>query len=275
MHLSEIYLFPIKSLAGISVHEARLTRRGLEHDRRFMLVTLDGQMLTQRTVPKMALLQPELVGSNLVIYPKNDPSNRLTVPLKPQLFVGRQQTEIWGTACRGHLVDAAADRWFSDQLGQPCQLLYMRDEDERYVKRGYAKPDDEVSFADGYPYLIMGQAALDHLNEQLNQPVDADRFRANLLFIGGPAHAEDHWERFEIGNARFRGVKQCKRCQVPNINQTTAEMEREPNRTLATYRQLEKGKIYFGLNACWDPMGTAPEVVSVGQAVNVLKQRHR
>lgn len=255
MQLSEIYIYPIKSLAGIQVQQAVVTLRGLEHDRRFMLTTPDGTFLTQRTIPEMALLKVKIVEDELHIWHKQQATDILTIPTQPTQFIGAQPTEVWGHPCEGHILEKHINDWFSQQLNTPCQLIYMTNDSLRPVDQAYRKEGEIVSFADGYPYLLLGQASMDNLNKRLDRPVDINRFRANLIFSGGEPFEEDRWEYFKIGDLLFRGTKPCARCQVPNINQATAAIEQEPNRTLAKFRRFKvngKNKILVGMNACWE-----------------------
>ncbi|MEM6317192.1 MAG: MOSC N-terminal beta barrel domain-containing protein [Bacteroidota bacterium] len=271
MQLSQIYIYPIKSLGGISVTEAHLTLRGLAHDRRFMLTLLDGTFLTQRTIPEMALLKVSINGDQLKVQHRQIPEDVLTLPLQPTEFIKEQPTEVWGHACTGSVLPSTINDWFSQKLKTPCQLIYMTDDSLRPLEAKHRKSGEIVSFADGYPYLLLGQAAMDDLNQRLEKPVSIDRFRANLIFTGGVPHVEDSWKNFKIGQMAFRAVKPCARCQVPNIQQTTAEIGKEPNRTLAGYRRLAKNKIYFGMNVCWEKELSEGEfIVKVGDALCVV-----
>ncbi|MEL6804927.1 MAG: MOSC domain-containing protein, partial [Bacteroidota bacterium] len=143
------------------------------------------------------------------------------------------------------------------------RLVYMAEPDRRIKKKtGYL-----VSFADGYPHLIIGQSSLDHLNSRLEVPVPMDRFRPNIVFTGGEPHVEDTWANFEAGGIRFDCVKPCVRCQVPNIDQETGEMMKEPNRTLAEYRRQEDG-ITFGMNLVHEGEGE----IAVGMTLSAQLQ---
>ncbi|MEM1124795.1 MAG: MOSC N-terminal beta barrel domain-containing protein, partial [Bacteroidota bacterium] len=255
MQLSAIYLYPIKSLAGIRLEKSKVTLRGLENDRRFMLTKLDGTFLTQRVIPQMALLKVKIAGEELHIWHKEQPTDVLIIPIKPAVFIGTQATDVWGHPCKGSILEKSINDWFSQKLNTPCQLIYMTEDSLRPIDEAYRKTGEIVSFADGFPYLLLGQASMDDLNSRLEQPVDINRFRANLIFSGGQPFEEDHWNYFKIGDLTFRGTKPCARCQVPNINQETAAIEQEPNRTLARFRVFKrngKNKVLFGMNACWE-----------------------
>ncbi len=251
MKVSAIHIYPIKSLGGISLHKANLTRRGLEHDRRFMLTNKVGQFMTQRATPMMALLKTKIEGDQLVVWNSQTPKHKIAFPLKPKHFSKQQQVEIWEDTCIANVLDKGINKWFSKQLNQDCQLVYMPEDSHRAIDKRYGKEGEIVSFADGYPILLLGNASMDDLNTRLKEPIPADRFRANILFSGGTPFGEDKWKIFAINTQQFRGVKLCTRCQVPNINQQTGKMEKEPNRTLATFRVIKK-KIKVGQNICWE-----------------------
>ncbi len=265
MQISEIHLYPIKSLAGIPVQEASLSDRGLIYDRRWMLVDPQGQFLTQRKFPQMALLQPAFRGSELIVRHKNQEISPLSLALHPQAGPVRE-VQIWRDRVTAWLVDPVADDWFSEQLGMNVQLVYMPDESHRFVQEKHAVQQEIVSFADGTQYLIIGQASLDYLNAQLEQPVPMNRFRPNLVFTGGKPHEEDQWQEIRIGGTTFYGVGTCIRCQVPNIDQATGLSQQEPNRTLARYRQQDH-QIHFGMNLAHQGSGK----VAVGMPVEVLR----
>lgn len=270
MQLSEIHIYPIKSLGGISLTQARLTDRGLEHDRRWMLVDAQGRFLSQRNHPLMARLQVVLGENGLLVHDRSGVLYPLPIPFQAQTAAAaRIPVVIWDDTCEGQLVSAEADAWFSKALGQDCRLIYMPDKSRRAVDPRRAQNGEIVSFADGYPCLIIGQASLDLLNEKLAQPLPMNRFRPNFVFTGGAPHAEDHWTRFCIGEVLFHGVKPCVRCEITTIDQETTLRGKEPLRTLATYRRAEKGVI-FGQNLLHEGAG----VVKVGDQIKVLAQHN-
>lgn len=148
----------------------------------------------------------------------------------------------------------------------PARLVRMQEQARRLVDTEYAQNGEVVSFADGYPFLLIGQASLDDLNSRIDQPVHMNQFRPNFVFRGGVPFEEDGWSSFTIGGAPFQAVKPCARCVVTTINQATAEKSAEPLRTLATYRQL-RNKIMFGQNLLSSsPAGT----VQVGDKLEVI-----
>ncbi len=251
MKVSAIHIYPIKSLGGISLNKANLTPQGLEHDRRFMLTDKNGLFMTQRSTATMALLKTKIEGDQLVVWNSLSPKHKITFPLKPRHFSKQQTVEIWDDTCTANVLHKGINKWFSKQLKQDCQLVYMPENSHRPVDKRYGKKGEIVSFADGYPILLLGDASMDDLNTRLKKPVSADRFRANILFNGGTPFEEDKWGNFSINTQQFRAAKLCTRCQVPNINQQTGKMEKEPNKTLATFRKKNKN-IKMGQNLCWE-----------------------
>ncbi len=267
MQISDIYLYPIKSLAGISLSSCAVSDRGLLHDRRWMLVRPNGEFLTQRSVPIMAQLQVTLLPEGLAVCHLHDPEQRFIIPYAPQT-TEYIPTSVWGNPCQGQIVSAAADTWFSAQLQTPCRLIYMTAAIHRPVSEKRALNAEIVSYADGYPHLIIGQASLDLLNSKLEAPLPMNRFRPNFVFTGGEAHAEDTWASFRIGKMTFHGVKDCVRCEMTTLDQETLARSKEPLRTLASYRRSGKGVI-FGQNLLHEGTGT----IRVGDSIEVLKMK--
>ncbi len=251
MQLSEIYIYPIKSLGGIQLTTTQLDIRGLKNDRRFMLIDDKGVFMTQRTIRQMALLRTGIKGNRLIVWHKDQPENILALPTQPTYFTKEVTVDVWGISSVAQVMPAAINQWFQHQLKTDCQLVYMPDTAERRMKEKYNTARDLVSFADGAPILIAGQAGLDDLNNRLENPVSMNRFRPNLVFTGGTPFGEDEWTSVKIGGQSFKITHRCVRCNVPNINQETAAIVKEPNRTLATFRRFNK-KIYFGVNTVWE-----------------------
>lgn len=264
-NLTAIYIYPVKSLGGISLKEATAEMRGLAYDRRWMLTDADGIFLTQRELPEMALLQPSIENDHLVIRHRNKPMSPLSISLDPANYGEALMVSVWDDTCGAVHVSADADAWFQEALNSPCRLVYMPDNSIRPIDPDYAQPGDLVSFADGYPFLIIGESAMAYLNDKLETPLSIRRFRPNFVFSGNTPHEEDEWKDFSIGSVRFRGTKPCGRCQIPTIDQETSIQGKEPSATLAKYRRFGH-KINFGMNVC---LNGAPGIVRVGEEVVV------
>jgi len=265
MNLTAIYTYPVKSLAGISLQEATAEKRGLEYDRRWMLTDAGGMFLTQRELPEMALLQPAIENGHLVIRHRNKPQPPLAISLDPTDYGEPLTVAVWNDSCVAVHVSDAADAWFHEALNSPCRLVYMPDNSIRPIDPDYAQPGDMVSFADGYPFLILGESSMAYLNDKLETPLSIRRFRPNFVFSGASPHEEDTWKRFSIGKVSFRGTKPCGRCQIPTIDPETSIQGKEPSATLAKYRRVGH-KINFGLNLC---LNGAVGIVRVGEEVVV------
>lgn len=267
--LSRIFTYPIKSLGGIALETTELTAKGPEWDRRWMLIDPTGRFLSQRELGQMTLLQPRLQPDHLLVEDRRGGRQPLEIDLKPAVDVAAIKVTIWNDQCRALPVSADADRWFSEALEASCRLVYMPDDTFRPVDPNFAVGEEWVSFADGYPYLIIGEASLDDLNSRLEQPIEMGRFRPNLVFSGGRPFEEDNWQMFTIGTARFRGTKPCARCQIPTIDLQTGLSAKEPTRTLAGYRR-RNNNIYFGQNVCWD-LNNGPDGkhIRIGDAVQL------
>lgn len=265
IRVTGLYCYPIKACRGVRVEESDVTRQGLARDRMLMLTDLDGQFLTQRAHPRLALVDVELVGDGLrVTGPEQEP-----IEFVPETTGDPQPVTIWSDTTQAVAQRADVNEWFSQYLGQPVQLVAMHEQAERRVDTAYARsPDDIVSFADGYSILLVSEASVEHLNSRLQQPVEMIRFRPNIVVSGCSPHAEDEWNELRIGGLRAAAVKPCARCSVITVNPQTAETNREPTATLAGYRRSSAG-VLFGMNLVHE----VPGLVRVGDEVQVLSTR--
>ncbi|UOQ55350.1 MOSC domain-containing protein [Hymenobacter cellulosivorans] len=251
--LSDIYIYPVKSLGGIRVTEATVEPRGLRHDRRWLIVDERNQFMTQRQTSEMALLKvlPAYNGF-LITHSARPEMLPLYVPFEatPErtLFV-----TIWDDMVFAWRGTPEADAWVSEALGRSCKLVYMSDMVMRPTDDG--EVPGNVSFADAYPFLLVGQASLDELNSRLPEALPMNRFRPNLVFGGGQPYEEESWRNFRIGELLFEGIRPCGRCAVTTIDQQTAQKSAEPLRTMAPYR-TQGGKVMFGQNVTGPGSGT-------------------
>ncbi|MCM0060441.1 MAG: MOSC domain-containing protein [Algoriphagus sp.] len=262
--VQNLYLYPIKSLGGIAVQEALVEERGFQYDRRWMLVDQSGEFLTQRQHPQLALLQVALGESELSVFSKVDPSQQISFDL--EMNSGKEmQVKVWGDAVAALQVAPKVSAWFADFLGMDVELVVMPESSHRKLDHRYAVRSESVSFADGMPYLIIGQASLDELNGRLADPVGMDRFRPNLVFSGGEPYAEDQFKQLQIGELEFQVVKPCARCVMITVDQEKGTKGKEPLATLATYRS-QGSNVYFGQNAVALTQG----IVRVGDPIQTL-----
>jgi uncharacterized protein YcbX len=267
MQVSEINIYPVKSTRRIALSESEVSPRGLRWDRRWMLVDAEGCFVTARQYPALAVVDTAIAGRTLqVSAPGHAPlAVSLHVPATHSIAV-----TVWRDRCEALPVSAAADEWFSAYLGIACRLVHMSDAQVRPVDPDYGQPTDQVSFADGFPLLLISQASLDDLNRRLESPVSMQRFRPNLVVEGAEPYAEDGWRRLRVGEVEFQGVKNCSRCVFTTIDPDTGVKDpaKQPLRTLAGYRRREAGGVYFGQNLI--PRGRG--ILRLGGRVEILER---
>ncbi|HEX6834120.1 MAG TPA: MOSC N-terminal beta barrel domain-containing protein, partial [Rudaea sp.] len=229
--LASIHIYPLKSCAPLARTLARIGVRGLDHDRRWMVVDEFQKFLTARTVPQLTMIRAVPDGDAVVLSAPGRPPLRLD---PPPAHGERLSTQVWDDPVEPLVADAAAHAWVSAFLGFPCKVVYMDDDCVRAVDPNYAAPGDRVGFADAFPALLISQAALDHLNTRLAAPVPMLRFRPNLVVAGTAPHAEDVWKRVRIGEVEFDVVKPCTRCVFTTVDFERGERDPsgEPLRTL-------------------------------------------
>ena len=246
LRLSEIFVYPIKSVTGISLNEAAVELRGLKLDRRWMLVDAEGKFLSQRTLPELSLISASIENDGLLVTHKTKNFGELFIPFEvDEEYSG--EAVIWEDKCSAVFVSNSADCWFSKVLGFPCRLVYMPDSSRRTVDAKYSSGKEIVGFADAFPFLLIGRSSLDDLNSKLIDPVPVNRFRPNLVFTGGEPFVEDCWKEFNIGTVKFYKAKPCARCVVTTIDQATGIKGTEPLNRLSTYRKFGS-KVLFGQN---------------------------
>lgn len=242
--LSEINIYPIKSLGGIRLKSAKVLEKGLEHDRRWMLMDDDHEFMTQRIYPKMALFKLSMVNDQFSITHKG---NSIVLPFTHSVIDAPIKAKIWDDVVDVFEVSETYSAWFSEQLQINCRLVAFPEKNPRLVDERYQVNHEHVSLADAYPFLLIGEQSLADLNSRLKEPVPMNRFRPNFVFRGGDPFAEDRWKKFSIGKSKFAAVKPCARCVLTTVNQDTGEKGIEPLLTLSQYRKKEN-KVLFGQN---------------------------
>jgi uncharacterized protein YcbX len=254
--VTELVLYPIKSCAGMHVETARVTSAGLSahgvHDREWMLVTADGQFLTQREHPRMARIAPRPEAGALVVHgPGAAP---LTLPLDAPDGAPRA-VRIWDDVVQAADCGDSAAAWFSAVLGSPCRLVRFRRDVVRPTSTKWTGgvPAD-TRFADGYPLLLIGAASLADLNRRLvaagSAPLPMNRFRPNLVVDGIEAYEEDYLESLDAGGLSIKPVKPCARCPIPSIDQATGIAGPDPLDVMLSYRANPRmdGAVCLGMN---------------------------
>ena len=283
MHLSGLFLYPVKGLRGFSVNAAEVDALGLVGDRRFLVVTDTGEFLTQRTLPRMAQIATELAGDNLVL--RAEGAGSISVPLHAATPPTLRTVWIWRSKdLRAEDCGPEVSAWLSAFLGVACHLVrigkdFRRPVLERREPRagetlidGRVLTSDLFTFADGFPFLVISEASLANVNDRLvatgAEPVPMDRFRPNFVVSGVTAFGEDEWPRTRIGEIIFRSGGPCARCIVTTTDQFTGERGTEPLRTLASYRRDagDSTRINFGLNLTHE---TKSGTMRIGDSVEV------
>jgi uncharacterized protein len=267
IELVGIRVHPVKSAAGITVDAAVVEPRGLALDRRWMVVDLDGRFLTGREVPALTGIAPEPDGDRLWLRAPGHPP--LAVPIEPAQRSPAMQVGVWRDEVQAVPVGLEADVWLGRVLGVPCRLVAMARESRRPVAPEYGRPGDEVSFADGFPLLLLSRESVADVAARVGEPMDVRRFRPNLVVSGPAPYAEDGWRRLRIGEVELEAVKPCARCAFTTIDPDTAERHprQEPLRTLAGYRRgVDGGAPLLGVNLVPRSAGT----VRRGDPVQVL-----
>jgi uncharacterized protein YcbX len=259
--LSEIFIYPVKSLAGISVTSGMVTETGLQYDRKWMIIDDTGQFLSQRVLPPMALINTALTDNSLLLSAQG--MENLALPIEP---VGGQTiaSTIWHDRCNARSVSLEADQWLSSFLNRSCRMVYQPDNMNRQVNPQYANANDKVAFSDGFPFLIISENSLVSLNQEMRLNLPMIRFRPNLVISGCAPYAEDSWREISIGAIDFRLPKPCSRCSVPTIDPETAKSGKEPLTTLNRIRKWNN-KVYFGQNALHNQVGP----LTIGDQVSV------
>ncbi|MGW2272775.1 MOSC domain-containing protein [Streptomyces yangpuensis] len=270
LHVQALHVHPVKSVAGTAPDAVAVEPWGLSGDRRWALIDPEGTVLTQRRHPRLALASARPLGGDRIAVTAPGRAELVVEvpepgPLEPVTLFGKKVETV--VAAR-----AAAD-WFSAFLGVPVRLVHLDDPAvRRPVDPDYALPGETVSLADGYPLLLTTLASLDALNALIARgdhpeegPLPMDRFRPNVVVAGAEAWAEDGWQRIAIGDALFRGARECGRCVVTTTDQRTAERGREPLKTLARHRRIGKS-LAFGRLLVPLRLGT----LHVGDEVRVL-----
>ena len=268
-------IYPIKSCAGIALNAATLNETGLSfegiHDREWMLVNQQGQFLTQREFPKMALIRPEIHSDGLYIHAPGMPA----LSLDQQEDTSSTSVTIWEENFTALDCGQAMADWFSKALDTPCRLVRSTPQTQRYASQKWTG-DKLVAtrFSDGYPILLTTSASLDDLNQRLEKQgrsaLPMNRFRPNIVLDGIEAFEEDYAENFEVGSLiQLRPVKPCPRCPIPSIDQSTGEFGPDPLDILQAYRAnpLVDGGITFGMNVIVE-QGIG-QLLRVGDSINM------
>ncbi len=252
--IERLFVYPIKSCAGVELPEAVLTETGFDLDRAWMVVDEQGQFVTQRELPRLALVRPQLKVHEVVLRAPG----MLALHLQIDAVEESARVRIWDDEVSAYDMGPVAAQWFSDFLGRKLRLVRFDPDHRRLSNRKWTGEIEALNqFSDGFPLLVVSQASLDLLNEKLaaqgHAPVGMERFRPNIVLSGLQAHDEDRVVMFEIAAdppVRLRPVKPCSRCPIPDIDPATAQSDPAVSSTLRTYRsnELLNGALSFGMN---------------------------
>lgn len=260
MTIKSLHIYPIKGMGGIELKESKLLERGMQYDRRWMLVDMDGEFITQRTVPRMALFQCMIDIKLNVSFEGSSISIEMDEYSDVKIL-----TTVWENEVYAYEVNTNLSDWFSAQLDISCRLVRMVDQWNIYKKLIKGPKETKVSFADGYPYSIVGTASLDELSKRLAEEIPANRFRANIIVNTLIAHEEDLWDVLRIGDTKLQVIKPSARCLVVNIDQKSATIKKQPLKELTLYRKQEN-RVNFGANTICLVEG----IISVGDTLHVI-----
>ena len=267
--IAQLFIHPIKSCAGVEVREVLLTPTGLQYDRHWLLVDAAGRFVTQRELARMVLIQPSIDATDLIVNAPNMSEFKIALDARGD----EVSVQIWDDVVSAFDLGDAAGAWFSEFLGQTVRLVRFNPDKPRLCSTKWSGGvQADTQFADGYPILVTTTAAVDELNQKLNDkhfaPVNQTRFRPNIVLADLPAHDEDLLDVLHIDEAQLKICKPCERCPIPSIDPATAVYQPEAvSDTIQTYRADARldGAITFGMNAI--VLHGAGQMLRVGQGV--------
>ena len=264
MKISELNIYPVKSTRQVSLKKSKVLPTGLAHDRKWLLIDQDKQMITARTYSELLQVQAGVERDEL----------KITASLESFTFQAEKEEkevsfQFFNEQLRGKYFSKEADLWFSEYLGIPCRLIHQQEVFRPMLEKRGGRPGDQVNYGDEAPILLIGEGSLKDLNTRLEDPVTMGHFRPNIVVGGSKPYAEDHWKLIRIGDCEFEVVQACRRCVFTTIDPVTRKKNKrgEPLRTLAGYRKVADGGVAFGMHLVPRKLGE----IRVGDALEVLK----
>jgi uncharacterized protein YcbX len=261
MKLESINIYPVKSMGNVSLMNAKAKESGLLYDRQLLLVDKEGRFITQRENQALTRIGITINGSTIQLSDKYQEYQSIESDLN-SIPSHRKEVKIWKHSLESNMVNSNISEWIGSIIQQSCELAIMDTISNREKTITVPPYKTKLSFADGYPYLLISTSSLKDLNQRLTTPVPMNRFRPNMIVRDCDAFDEDLLKDFKIGSATFRFVKKCVRCIVTTIDQNTGKLGLEPLKTLATFRK-ESRQIVFGAYAICTQEG----VVHVGDEI--------
>ncbi len=276
VRVADLFVYPVKSCAGIRVEAARVSAGGFEDDRRWMLTDEAGRFVSQRELPELSGLQLALGDDS------STPTYRISGPRGEAIELPRRLSPdaddaqelpvtIWGDQLVAYELPALS-AWLRATLGRPLRGVFLPEARLRQVNPKRARPGDRVGFADAYPFLLLSRESLGELNRRLGErgepALDVRRFRPNIVVSGcASPHGEDTWASLTIGSVAFRAAKLCDRCSITTVDPDSGRRGKEPLRTLAEYRRWD-GKVWFAVNLLHEQQHVG-RAIALGDEVHV------
>ena len=256
--VKEIYIYPIKSLAGISCDKALAEEMGFENDRRWMLIDAENVHITQREYQILSQFYPQISELKISIT-FGDSKHEFSV----DEYINQPiNTKVWEDKSEVFEVNKESSKWFTEHLGFECKLVKIMKIGHRKHESSRSKEIYNVSLADAYPYLLIGTKSLDFLNDKLEEKVTIKRFRPNIVISSQNPHEEDLFSTFKIGEVQFKNIKPCGRCIMVNNDPQNGIVKKEPLKTLSKYRNINNS-VLFGTNI----VGLNSGIISIGDEV--------
>lgn len=262
MEISKLFVYPIKSLGGITVQTSEVEMRGLKYDRRWMLIDEHNRFLSQREIPALAGFSVVMNREDMTVTNVSN-NESVLVPLIP-LSLEKKVVKVWDDELSTDIVKPEICEWFSDQLNKKVSLVFQNEDSIRKVDSEFAiRGNEHTSLSDGYPILILSEASVDYLNSICPDYVPVERFRPNIVIKDSEKFAEDQLTKILVGTTELYGVKPCARCIVTTLQPETMKFSKEPLNTLSKFRKFNK-KVLFGQNLVVHRIGK----ISVGDILH-------
>lgn len=260
--VTRLYVHPVKSMRGLQLSHAWADASGMAHDRAFMVTDPDGTFITARNAAHMVLFTPALLPDGLSLCAPDGQSMAVRFA---DFVTASQPTQVWGNHFSAQVAPEHINHWLSQYFQRPVQLRWVGATPSRRVKR---YPDIPLSFADGYPYLLIGESSFQALRQRCPAGIKLEQFRPNIVVAGADAFAEDGWQTLRIGEVIFDLVKPCSRCVLTTVSTEHGRRHpgAEPLTTLQSFRTAENGDVDFGQNMIARNSG----MIRVGDRVEVL-----